>query len=83
MIELFVPAVAVAVIAFADTAVLSRSFALRRGEDVDGSSEMRALGVVNIAAGATGGFPICGSGSRTPVLEQAGARTSSRVPSER
>ncbi|MFV9429665.1 SulP family inorganic anion transporter [Rhodococcus rhodochrous] len=75
VIELFVPAVAVAVIAFADTAVLSRSFALRRGEDVDGSSEMRALGVVNIAAGATGGFPICGSGSRTPVLEQAGART--------
>ncbi|APE09807.1 SulP family inorganic anion transporter [Rhodococcus pyridinivorans] len=75
VIELLAPAVAVAVIAFADTAVLSRSFALRRGEDVDGSSEMRALGVVNIAAGATGGFPICGSGSRTPVLEQAGART--------
>ncbi|WMM75119.1 SulP family inorganic anion transporter [Rhodococcus pyridinivorans] len=75
VIELLAPAVAVAVIAFADTAVLSRSFALRRGEDVDGSSEMRALGVVNIASGATGGFPICGSGSRTPVLEQAGART--------
>ncbi|UGQ60144.1 SulP family inorganic anion transporter [Rhodococcus pyridinivorans] len=75
VIELLAPAVAVAVIAFADTAVLSRSFALRRGEDVDGSSEMRALGVVNIAAGATGGFPICGSGSRTPVLEQAGAHT--------
>ncbi len=75
VIELLAPAVAVAVIAFADTAVLSRSFALRRGEDVDGSSEMRALGVVNIAAGATGGFPICGSGSRTPVLVQAGART--------
>ncbi|WP_016696130.1 SulP family inorganic anion transporter [Rhodococcus rhodochrous] len=75
VIELLAPAVAVAVIAFADTAVLSRSFALRRGEDVDGSSEMRALGVVNIAAGVTGGFPICGSGSRTPVLEHAGART--------
>ncbi|MBS9371487.1 SulP family inorganic anion transporter [Rhodococcus sp. B50] len=75
VIELLGPAVAVAVIAFADTAVLSRSFALRRGEDVDGSSEMRALGVVNIAAGVTGGFPICASGSRTPVLEQAGART--------
>lgn len=69
------PAVAIAVIAFADTAVLSRSLAARRGEHVDGSSEMRALGVVNAAAGLTGGFAVCGSGSRTPVVEQAGART--------
>ncbi|UYP17624.1 SulP family inorganic anion transporter [Rhodococcus sp. Z13] len=69
------PAVAIAVIAFADTAVLSRSFALRRGEEVDGSAEMRALGAANLAAGLTGGFPVCGSGSRTPVVEQAGGRT--------
>ncbi|WP_421097415.1 SulP family inorganic anion transporter [Rhodococcus sp. As11] len=38
-------------------------------------SEMRALGVVNIAAGGTGGFPIRAGDSRTPMLEQAGART--------
>lgn len=73
--ELFGPAVAIAVIAFADTAVLARSFAFRRGELVDGTSEMRALGAVNIAAGVTGGFAVCGSGSRTPVVEEAGART--------
>ncbi|WP_269437717.1 SulP family inorganic anion transporter, partial [Rhodococcus sp. CX] len=39
------PAVAIALIAFADTAVLSRTFAARRGADVDGSAEMRAMGV--------------------------------------
>ncbi|NLV80357.1 MAG: STAS domain-containing protein [Rhodococcus sp.] len=69
------PAVAIAVIAFADTAVLSRSLAARRGEHVDGSAEMRALGAVNVAAGVTGGFAVCGSGSRTPVVEQSGGRT--------
>ncbi|MGN5240784.1 MULTISPECIES: SulP family inorganic anion transporter [unclassified Rhodococcus (in: high G+C Gram-positive bacteria)] len=73
--ELLGPAVAIALIAYADTAVLSRTFALRHGDDVDGSSEMRALGAVNVAAGLTGGFPVCGSGSRTPVVEHAGGRT--------
>ncbi|MCK8670226.1 SulP family inorganic anion transporter [Rhodococcus sp. HM1] len=69
------PAVAIALIAFADTAVLSRTFAARRGADVDGSAEMRAMGVANIAGGLFGGFPISASSSRTPVAEQNGART--------
>lgn len=75
VLDLMGPAVAIAVIAFADTAVLSRAFASRRGEVVDGTAEMRALGLVNVAAGVTGGFSVCGSGSRTPVVEQAGGRT--------
>ncbi|WP_420751577.1 SulP family inorganic anion transporter [Rhodococcus sp. O3] len=69
------PAVAIALIAFADTAVLSRTFAARRGADVDGSAEMRAMGVANIAGGLFGGFPVSASSSRTPVAEQNGART--------
>ena len=73
--ELALPALGIALIAFADTAVLSRTFAARRGETVDGSHEMAALGVSNIATGFLGGFPMCGSSSRTPVAEQAGAKT--------
>ncbi len=69
------PAVAIAVIGFADTSVVSRAFSSQRGENVDGSSEMRALGAVNLAAGVAGGFPVCGSGSRTPVLQRRGAHT--------
>jgi len=72
---LAVPALGIALIAFADTAVLSRSFAARRGDSVDGSREMAAIGVSNLASGLFGGFPISGSGSRTPVAEKAGART--------
>jgi high affinity sulfate transporter 1 len=69
------PALGIALIAFADTGVLSRVFAARSGESVDGSEEMRALGVSNVASGLLGGFSVSASTSRTPVAEQAGART--------
>ncbi|MGN2639860.1 SulP family inorganic anion transporter [Nocardia takedensis] len=69
------PAAGIALIAFADTGVLSRTFAARRGENVDGSTEMKAIGVANVASGLFGGFPISASGSRTPVAEQSGAHT--------
>lgn len=69
------PALGIALIAFADTGVLSRVFAARHGETVDGSVEMRGLGLANAASGALGGFPVSASTSRTPVAEQAGAHT--------
>lgn len=72
---LALPAAGIALVAFADTAVLSRTFAARRGEVVNGSQEMAAVGAANLAGGLLGGFPICGSSSRTPVAEQAGSRT--------
>ena len=55
--------------------VLSRTFAARRGESVDGSQEMSGIGLANIAGGLLGGFPVSASSSRTPVAEQAGSRT--------
>jgi len=69
------PALGIALIAFADTGVLSRTFAGRRGESVNGSHEMAAIGLANMASGSFGGFPVSASSSRTPVAEQAGART--------
>ncbi len=73
--SLIVPAFGIALIAFADTGVLSRTFAARHGQTVGGSKEMGAIGVANVAAGLLGGFPVSASSSRTPVAEQAGART--------
>ncbi|MDN0073666.1 sulfate permease [Crenobacter sp. SG2303] len=66
---------AVALIAFADTSVLSRTFAARFRSRVDPNQEMVGLGVANLAAGFFQGFPISSSASRTPVAEAAGART--------
>jgi high affinity sulfate transporter 1 len=67
--------VAVALVSFADTSVLSRTYAARLRTPVDPNEEMTALGVANLAAGFFQGFPISSSASRTPVAEAAGART--------
>ena len=67
--------VAVALVSFADTSVLSRSYAARTGTYVNPNQEMVGLGAANLAAGLFQGFPISSSSSRTPVAEAAGART--------
>ena len=66
---------AVALVSFADTSVLSRSYAARAGRFVDPNQEMVGLGAANLAAGLFQGLPISASASRTPVAEAAGART--------
>jgi len=66
---------AVALVSFADTSVLSRVYAARAGTFVDPNQEMVGLGVANLAAGIFQGFPISASASRTPVAEAAGAKT--------
>jgi high affinity sulfate transporter 1 len=72
---LALPAAGIALVAFADSAVLSRTLAARRGDSVDGSQEMSGIGFANVASGLLGGFPVTSSSSRTPVAEQAGSRT--------
>jgi high affinity sulfate transporter 1 len=66
---------AVALVSFADTSVLSRAYAARTRSYVDPNQEMVGLGAANLAAGFFQGFPISSSSSRTPVAEAAGART--------
>ena len=75
LVALFPTAIALALISFADTSVMSHTFALRRGEHVDPDHELAALGAVNVAAGFVGGFASSGSATRTPVAEQAGSKT--------
>jgi MFS superfamily sulfate permease-like transporter len=66
---------AVALVSFADTSVLSRTYAARLKTPVDPNQEMIGLGVANLATGFFQGFPISSSSSRTPVAEAAGAKT--------
>ena len=54
---------AVALISFADTSVLSRSLAQRGGYRVNQNQEMVALGVANLAAGLFQGFSVSSSAS--------------------
>ena len=73
--QVLVGGTAVAMVAFADTSVLSRSYAARLGTPVDANQEMVGLGAANLAAGMFQGIPISSSASRTPVAEAAGAQT--------
>jgi MFS superfamily sulfate permease-like transporter len=67
--------IAAALVSFADTSVLSRTYAARLRTPVDPNQEMVGLGVANLATAFFQGFPISSSSSRTPVAEAAGSRT--------
>ena len=68
-------AMAIALIALADTMSTASSFAARHGERVRGNQEMIGIGAANIAAGFFQGFPVSTSGSRTAVADTAGSRS--------
>jgi high affinity sulfate transporter 1 len=73
--HVFVAAMGIALVSFADTSVLSRTFAGRQGYRIDPNRELIGLGVANLAGGLFRGFPISSSASRTPVAESAGSKT--------
>ena len=75
LVQVVIGGSAAAMIAFADTSVLSRTYAAKTRTHVDPNQEMIGLGAANLAAGLFQGFPISSSSSRTPVAETAGART--------
>jgi high affinity sulfate transporter 1 len=75
VVPVLIGGLAVALVSFADTSVLSRAYSARLRQKVDPNQEMIGLGVANLAAGFFQGFPISSSSSRTPVAEASGART--------
>ncbi|HEX3333489.1 MAG TPA: SulP family inorganic anion transporter [Acidimicrobiales bacterium] len=72
---LMIAAVGITLVSLADTIATSSSFGARRGEEVDPNQEMIGIGAANLAAGLLQGFAVSTSGSRTAVVEQAGARS--------
>jgi high affinity sulfate transporter 1 len=75
LVPIIMGGVAVAIVSFADTSVLSRAYAARLRTSVDPNQEMVGLGAANLAAAFFQGFPVSSSSSRTPVAEAAGAKT--------
>ncbi len=75
VLELLIPALGVAVVAYSDNVVDARAFAFRRRERIDANQEFLALGSANIAAGLLQGFPVSSSGSRTAIGDSLGSRT--------
>jgi high affinity sulfate transporter 1 len=75
LVPVLMGGLAAALVSFADTSVLSRTYAARLRTPVDPNQEMVGLGIANLATAFFQGFPISSSSSRTPVAEAAGART--------
>lgn len=75
LVPVLLGGLAVALVSFADTSVLSRTYSARTRTYVDPNQEMVGLGAANLAAGFFQGIPISSSSSRTPVAEAAGAKT--------
>ena len=73
--QLSTAAIAIAVVSFADTTVLSRVYAAKTRQYVDPNQEMVGLGLANVATGFFQGFAISSSTSRTPVAEASGSKT--------
>lgn len=73
--NLVIPAIAMMLIAYANTIATARTFAQKKRTRVNPDQELMGLGVSNIASGIWGGLPVSGSGVRTAVNYQAGAKT--------
>jgi high affinity sulfate transporter 1 len=72
---LMIAAVGITLVSLADTIATSASFGARRGEEIDPNQEMIGIGAANLASGFLQGFAVSTSGSRTAVVEQAGAKS--------
>ncbi|HKH51130.1 MAG TPA: sulfate permease [Mycobacterium sp.] len=75
VMALLIPAAGIAIVAFNDNVLTARTFAVRHGQDIDANAELRALGVCNVGAGLTQGFPVSSSGSRTALGDAVGSRS--------
>ena len=68
-------AVGVALVAFAESVAIARSFGTKYGYEVDANQELIAVGASNLGSGFSGAFVVDGSMSRTSAADGAGAKT--------
>jgi SulP family sulfate permease len=72
---LWIPALLISLVGFVESVSVGQSLAAKRRERIDPDAELRALGLSNLGAGLSGGFPVTGGFSRSVVNFDAGART--------
>lgn len=68
-------AAGVALVGYSDNVLTARSIAARQGYRVDPNQELLALGLTNLSAGVSQGFPVSSSASRTAVPASLGSMT--------
>jgi sulfate permease, SulP family len=73
--ELFVGAMGIALLAFAEATGPAQQFAKEHGYEIDANQELIAIGAANMGAGLFRGFPIGASLSKSAANDRTGART--------
>jgi high affinity sulfate transporter 1 len=73
--NLLIPALAMMLVAYANTVSTARSFASKEHKSVDSDQEFFGLGMSNVGSGLFGGMPVSASSSRTSVNYTSGAKT--------
>lgn len=73
--KLIIPAIAIALVGFAEPSSIARTFAAADKEPWNANREMVSQGVANLASAVSGAFPVGGSFSRSSLNRLAGART--------
>ena len=68
-------AIALAMVTMAEGLLVARSYGEKRGYRTSPNRDLMAFGASNVAAGATGGFTLGSSTSRTAAMDQVGSRT--------
>ncbi|MCL1471795.1 SulP family inorganic anion transporter [Argonema antarcticum] len=68
-------ALTISFVGFMESIAIAKSLASFRNENVDANQELVALGVANLGAAITGGYPVTGGLSRSVVNFAAGANT--------
>ncbi|HSG17636.1 MAG TPA: SulP family inorganic anion transporter [Anaerolineae bacterium] len=68
-------AIGVALVAFAESVAIARSYGTKLGYEVDANQELIAVGASNLGSGFSGAFVVDGSMSRTAAAVGAGAKT--------
>ncbi|MBY0443646.1 MAG: sodium-independent anion transporter, partial [Burkholderiales bacterium] len=73
--QLWLPAITIGLAGFLQSITIAQSLALKAKRSIDSNQELIGLGAANIAAAASGGFPVSGGFSRTAVNAASGANT--------
>ena len=75
VVELLPIAAGIALVGYSDNVLTGRAIGTRMGYRIDPNQELAALGVTNLFAGFSQGFPISSSASRTAVPASLGSKS--------
>jgi high affinity sulfate transporter 1 len=73
--QLLPVAAGIVLVGYSDNVLTARAIAAGKGYRIDANQELLALGLTNLSAGLSQGFPVSSSASRTAVPASLGSRT--------